>query len=111
MKVWALVGLFTLASAPSAFALESLVDTPPEPADFMLSHVDPIGAPSSEALKLGAGKQSPTPAQNAQQQRQRTAEIDAAEQRRRRHEEPRRRRNGTMDRVPDSVLIGRRGAL
>jgi hypothetical protein len=108
MKVWALVGLFTLASAPSAFALESLVDTPPEPADFMLSHVDPV---TGEAIKLGAGKQNPAPSQNTQQQRQRTAEIDAAEERRRRHEEPRRRRNGSMDRVPDSVLIGRRGAL
>jgi hypothetical protein len=116
MKFWALVGLFTVVTAPSAFALESLIDAPPEPRDFMIAHVEPLAPAPIDAVKRAAGKQHGAPMQSAQERsqpsRQRTAETAEPEQQRRRpREEPRRRRSGSVDRVPDSVLIGGRGAL
>lgn len=111
MKVWILVGFFSLSAAP-AFALESLTEAPVERIHVVAS----FEAVTTAQVEVKRENAKPPPLRQPVQLRARTAEerrqeTEEAAERRRAREEQRRRRNGINERVPDAVLMGGRGAL
>lgn len=118
MKFWVLVGFFSLATAPSAFALESLVDAPPERFAFSGVSIETSAAPTADDRKQANPKPRPAAVrqdsagggERPRDTQQRNAQAEESDRRRQR-EEQRRRRSGSFETVPDAVLIGGRGAL
>jgi len=109
MKLWVLVGAFTVLTAPSAFALGA----PHEPSADAVGVASPSGkktcgerkqddpAPRHEPMvQVQAPAMQTPPDPNAE------AALVAQAQ-----DAARRRRNGSMEAVPDALLLGGRGAL
>jgi hypothetical protein len=94
MKVWVLAGLFTVAMAPAAFAVE-------DPAECLLDETRRAMEPRAEAPAAPqANVARPTVAQR----------NDAAEPEATPRPAPVERRR-SVKRIPDAQLIGPRGAL
>ena len=102
MKVWVLAGLFTLASAPAAFALdvatdaECQVDDMRRQMDQVIPETDSGSTPTTAAPTVAPIVRPPTT-----QRQVAAAPADRAP--------VTRRRSGK--RIPDAQLIGPRGAL
>ncbi|MES1158954.1 MAG: hypothetical protein ABUL42_03570 [Terricaulis silvestris] len=120
MRLWFLVGAFSLMAAPNAFALDTLTD--PVADTNPVAHVDDSGA----ALKRKCGAAKREDAHDRQQQRDvaartppprpRTADQQHADQTPDAQDVDRddalqRRRNGRLEAIPDSLLLGGHGAL
>ena len=102
MKVWVFAGLFTLATAPAAFALdvgsdaECQVDDMRRQMDQVITETDSGSAAATAAPTVAPIARPPT-----QRQAAAAAPADRAP--------TTRRRSGK--RIPDAQLIGPRGAL
>jgi hypothetical protein len=103
MKVWVLAGLFSLASAPAAFALdvasdaECQVDDMRRQMDQVITGADSGSTPNTAAPTVAPAARPPT----TQRQVAAATPTDRAQ--------AARRRSGK--RIPDAQLIGPRGAL
>lgn len=101
MKVWVLAGLFTLASAPAAFALDVATDAECQ-VDDMRRQMDQVVTETESGS--AAATAAPTVAPIARPPTQRQASAAPADR-----VPATRRRSGK--RIPDAQLIGPRGAL
>lgn len=119
MKLWILVGAFGLLAAPNALALDSLTDPPDTQDDTLMARVDTSSGDMKRKCAAQA-KHDATPHQRRDTATTEPAPPRASEQQHAEQnaapppivqDERRRRRNGSLEAIPDTLLLRPHGAL